>query len=237
MDKTDVFDKATTEVYLSHGEFEGELFSHPPNAVYPTLTTALHFALLSILYRISMVYFNNTDNANFRYTCSESGKFEAYPFQGGALATGEVNVQVDSYGRLSYSDQHWPRVIHQTRPYHPSQYSSLANPVPAPSSGKNLFCIETFGKRTDQSQIVPLHYRGANQSGPSTNAFHTVSPRARSASRNHVNAFPNRMWNLPVNPAPARPGPYVPYDRNRPMEFSPVPILTSAGTRRRGHQP
>ena len=56
------------------------MFPHPPNAIYPTLTTASLFTLLNAShYPIQMAYFDNTDNANFYFTSSAPEALYAYP--------------------------------------------------------------------------------------------------------------------------------------------------------------
>ena len=135
-------------------------------------------------------------------TFSLNGLLTHCPSESVDLATSYV-AQTDGYGQPSYSDQYWPAVGHQVQPHHTgflSQDGSLAdilasetsNVEPTPSSGENIFCSETFGKRTEQSSLVPLDYWGGNQSGPSTSTFYTVSARVRSSLCNNVNTFPQQ---------------------------------------------
>jgi len=112
-------------------------------------------------------------------------------------------AQTDCYGQPSHSDQYWPAVGHQVQPHRTgflSQDDSLAEMlasetstmVPAPSSGENICCIETFVKRTKQSSLVPFDYWGENQSGPSTSTFSTVSFRVRLSLCDNFNTFPQQ---------------------------------------------
>jgi len=67
-------------MYLSHVVLEGGVFPHPPNAVYPTLTTAPFSLLLNASYPIPMAYYNNISDTGIHFTSSVPEGLEAYRF-------------------------------------------------------------------------------------------------------------------------------------------------------------
>jgi len=67
-------------MYLSQGLLEGGVFPHPPNTVYPTLTTAPFSLLLNSSYPIPMAYYDNISDAGIHFTSSVPEGLEAYRF-------------------------------------------------------------------------------------------------------------------------------------------------------------
>ena len=67
-------------MYLSHVVLEGGVFPYPPNAVYPTLTTAPLSLLLNASYPIPMAYYNNISDSGIHLTSSVPEGLEAYRF-------------------------------------------------------------------------------------------------------------------------------------------------------------
>jgi len=53
---------------------------HPPNAVYPSLTTTTQLFALHSPFQIPMAYFNDTNGTSF-YPTSSAYEFDAYPSQ------------------------------------------------------------------------------------------------------------------------------------------------------------
>ena len=84
-------------MYLSHGVLGGGVFPHPPNAVYPTLTTAPLSPLLNASYPIPMAYYDNISDADIHFTSSVPEGLEAYRFPCQTSTTENVSdADVDS---------------------------------------------------------------------------------------------------------------------------------------------
>ena len=84
-------------MYLSHGVLGGGVFPHPPNAVYPTLTTAPFSPLLNASYPIPMAYYDNISDADIHFTSSVPEGLEAYRFPCQTSTTENVSdADVDS---------------------------------------------------------------------------------------------------------------------------------------------
>ncbi|KAF9650791.1 hypothetical protein BDM02DRAFT_3111584, partial [Thelephora ganbajun] len=113
--KKRVFDNATalppctTEMYLSHGEFEGGLFSSPTqrrssNARNSFCSSFSPHRFHS--YPIQMAYSNN--NASFYSTSSAFGEFYTYPPPGRMLATGGSDVHAHHTLADRWGTAEWP---------------------------------------------------------------------------------------------------------------------------------
>ena len=107
---------------------------------------------------------------------------------------GQTHSYAQSYPEYygsSYPEYYWPTTDQRTQSHHFSvatwddHFTNTIAPeapmvFPTPSSGKCPFlCTEE--PSAHHSRTVPFDYWGGNQSGQSTSAFRTVSPRAQSS--------------------------------------------------------
>jgi len=153
-------------MYLSHGELEGGLFTHLPNAVYPTFVATSLFTLLNTFqYLIQMAYFNN---ANF-YSTSASEEPEAYPFLNQTLATEGVGDQVhitlaDRWGMTGSQTSHRDTVSYGKHYCDPFVNRCLIHEPPDSMTSATSYMNQTDGY--SQAPYSGHHWPAVGQQAP-----------------------------------------------------------------------